>query len=130
MHTRGYLIIHKAGSVRFIKGKVSYRGSTVPQISMNEIALYLDIELPDALFMRPQLQAKITIPPDTAPQTIEAQVMDNCRDAIEKATGLPVRISLVPPEKRCPRCGKMFVPSCAGQEYCGCAPATETNTTG
>jgi hypothetical protein len=69
-----------------------------PSLAKDEIALKISVEVPDALFNRPQLQAKITIPESavTAP-VVDAQVLDNVREILQQQTGLDVSVSLVSP---------------------------------
>lgn len=69
-----------------------------PSLAKDEIALKISVEVPDALFNRPQLQAKITIPQSavTAP-VVDAQVLDNVREILQQQTGLDVSVSLVSP---------------------------------
>lgn len=72
---------------------------TRPALEFNEVAISLSLELPDALFRKPQLQASIVIPKEAAaPQQIEADVVNNVREAIEQASGMEVKISFVEPE--------------------------------
>ncbi len=87
-----YLVVSKSGTVRAVKNK--------PNLGFDEIAIYHNLELPDALFKKPTLEATIMIPEYAAlPQIIEADVVENVKDAIANATGLEVRISLESPSE-------------------------------
>lgn len=67
-----------------------------PDLSFNEIAIHLDIEVPRELFTRPTISAKIEVPPEAAaPTEIDAGVVEDARQAIETATGLEVKIAFV-----------------------------------
>ena len=70
-----------------------------PSLGWDEIAIALEIDLPDALFKRPRLEAKITVPEEAAVTgTIESVVADNVQEAIEQATGLTFSVAVVQPE--------------------------------
>lgn len=82
-----YLVISRGGSMRVVK--------SIPRLDWNEIAISMALELPDALFNRPSLQASITIPEDVVMKTpINAEIMDNVEDAIAQATGLNFTITV------------------------------------
>lgn len=67
-----------------------------PDVVAGEVALRLVVELPDALFVRPQLTARIVVPKESVtPPNVDATVLDNVREAIQAQTGLDVRVSLV-----------------------------------
>lgn len=70
-----------------------------PRLERDEIALSLSVNVPDALFSKPQLRATITIPVDkVTPTTLAADVLDNVRETLSKATGFDVTVRLVEPE--------------------------------
>lgn len=70
-----------------------------PGVDWNEIAMRLEINLPDALFSKPALEAVVTIPESVVmTPTIQSETVLNVQSAIETATGMEVRISLVPQE--------------------------------
>lgn len=73
---------------------------TQPALSSNEVAFKLNLELPDALFTKPRLEATISVPESavSAP-VIEAETIDNVAEAIKKATGLDVRVWVEQGEK-------------------------------
>lgn len=61
-----------------------------------EVAMQLDIEVPDALFQKPTLQATITIDHDIpVAQVLSAEVVEVAQDAIAQATGLQFAVSVV-----------------------------------
>ena len=53
MKTTSWITIKSNGSMRLTKNK--------PGIEWNEVSMRLNIELPDSVFKRPQLQANIKI---------------------------------------------------------------------
>lgn len=64
-----------------------------PFLGSNEIAFKLNLDLPDSLFTKPQLEASISVPESAASATvIEAETIDNVAEAIKTATGLDVRV--------------------------------------
>jgi hypothetical protein len=92
-----------------IEGKESRYGSLsltarmverVPKLKGNEVALRLAIDLPKALFTRPTLEARMTIPDEAVP-TIEItpEVTDNISKIIRESTGLTMSVNVVPFEK-------------------------------
>ncbi len=69
-------------------------------MSSDEVAIFLRIELPNALFEKPQLIADIKVPASAVPKNeITAEVIDNVEEAIKTATGLEMRVSIVEPPK-------------------------------
>jgi hypothetical protein len=87
-----WLTINKKGSARITKSK--------PGLNWDEVAIQLHINLPDALFNRPRLEAEITVPDEAAQsEVIQSAITDNVKDAIEQATGLNFSISIADPEQ-------------------------------
>lgn len=70
--------------------------NNLPSLDVGEVPIKINVDVPDALFKRPQLQASITIPDSavTAP-VVTAQVLDNVREILSQQTGLDVQVSLV-----------------------------------
>lgn len=87
MRVNKWLTISSRGSCRVTKNK--------PSLNHNEITMLLEIHLPDALFQKPQLEAKITVPDEAARAgVIESVVSENVQHAIEQATGLTFSIAI------------------------------------
>ena len=87
MRVLKWLTINRKGSCRITKGK--------PGLDWDEIAIRLEIDLPDALFNRPRLEAKITVPEKAAvPGVIQSVVAENVQEAIEQATGLTFSVAI------------------------------------
>lgn len=72
--------------------------SKVPALGKDEVAIKLDVVVPDALFKRPQLRASVTIPESvvSAP-VISAEVLDNIQEILTQQTGLDIKVSVVEP---------------------------------
>lgn len=89
-----FLIINSRGNVTIRERQ--------PRLAGNEIALKLSLEVPDELFTRPVLEAKMSIPKDAVPKaTITPQITDNIEQIIKEATGLNMIVSVIehPQEK-------------------------------
>ena len=92
MNVKNWLTINSKGSARLTKSK--------PQMLADEVSVLLEVNLPDALFRKPRLQAKIDIPEDAVgPDLIDSGVMENMQDAIHQATGLEFSINVIKSEE-------------------------------
>jgi hypothetical protein len=92
MQISQYIIIKK-------KNKWSY-GSRMtkesPALASNEIAVKVSLEIPDAIFDKPTLQANITIPAEAVSKpVINAEVIDNVQEVIKQNTGFNVKLEVV-----------------------------------
>ena len=86
-----WLVISKGGSIRTRKSK--------PWVRADEVAMKLLVDLPDALFQKPHLEAAVTIPNEAAMgEVLTAEVVENAKEAIETATGLNFSVSVVQEE--------------------------------
>ena len=94
MKVEGFLVIgakkrhswYDASGVRFTKKK--------PNTKASEIAIKLDIDVPDTLFERPQLEASIVIDDDqVSTPVITADVMDNIAETLSEQMGVKVNIT-------------------------------------
>lgn len=67
-----------------------------PKLKGNEISLRLNLEIPDAVFKRPKLEAKLSVP-DTAVSkiAITPDVTDNIERIIKETTGLTMHVGIV-----------------------------------
>lgn len=71
-----------------------------PKLKGNEVALRLQMNLPEALFKRPTLIAKMTIPDEVVPQVdISPEVTANIEEIIKNSTGLTMSVQVVPFEE-------------------------------
>jgi hypothetical protein len=83
-----YLIINHRGAIAIRERP--------PRLSSNEIAVKLELDLPNALFERPTLLARMKIPTEAVPKTkLTPAITDNVEKLIREATGLEMRITLV-----------------------------------
>jgi len=92
MKINKWLTINSNGSARLTSGK--------PDLVWNEISIYLDLNVPDALFKKPRLEATINIPEEAAgPDKLTSEVVENVKEAIETATGLTFSINVIREEQ-------------------------------
>lgn len=92
MKTKVYLKISSTGVVKATKSHVSPGN--------DEITLGVDIELPDSLFRRPQIEASIKVDKEYAqPLTISAETANKVQDAIKQSTGLDIVFKVINPEE-------------------------------
>jgi hypothetical protein len=93
MKVQKWLTISRSGSTKISVNR--------PYMGVDEIAILLNLEIPDALFTKPKLIAQIKVPEKAvAQEQITAEVTDNIEDAIKSVTGLEMRVSVVePPEE-------------------------------
>jgi hypothetical protein len=71
-----------------------------PALNADEIAIHLLMEIPDILFERPTIEARVVVPNEAVPPLrLDAEVLQQVDDAIRSATGLQVILSVAPPEE-------------------------------
>jgi hypothetical protein len=89
-----YLVVKKKnGWMSRLAARLSLKA---PAIKAGEVPVKLTIRVPETLFERPQLQATVTIPPEcVTPPVLDAKVMDNVREVLQKQTGMDIRVSVV-----------------------------------
>ena len=90
MKTTGYLNIKSSGSARFTKNKGG--------LDWNEIAIKIHIEIPDELFRRPLIEAKIEVSKDIVPKPQPTELILNTKDLIEESTGAKINFKVLPYE--------------------------------
>lgn len=92
MRIKCWAIISDSGAVQVRKNK--------PTINVNEVAVMLNFDIPDALFSKPRLVADIKIPEEAASQElITSEVAENVQELVEQVTGLNFRITVEKPEE-------------------------------
>lgn len=74
-------------------GAVTTR-KTKPATRSNEVAVRVHLEIPDTLFERPTLEARVVVPESDVPgPVVTAEVADNIAEALSEQLGLRVHIS-------------------------------------
>lgn len=92
MKVKNWLTINSRGCARLTKGQ--------PPIEANEISICLDINVPNELFRKPRLEAKINIPIEAAgPECMNSEVVENVKEAIKQTTGLDFSINVIKAEE-------------------------------
>lgn len=92
MKVRKFLVVSKNGTAKITANK--------PKLATNEIAIQLNINIPDQLFTKPTLVADINVDEKLATQElISAEVIDNAKQLLSEALGLELRISVVEEDK-------------------------------
>ena len=67
-----------------------------PSMESHEVAIQLTIDVPDELFVKPQLSAQITVPKDAiSPPVIDAEVVDNIQAVVSKELGVNLEIAVI-----------------------------------
>lgn len=92
MKVNCFLTVNSRGSVKVTKNK--------PGLNFDEIAISVNLEVPDAFFHKPQIQATISLPESAATkQSIDAEVLENLEKSIIQNTGIRVQFSALPEEE-------------------------------
>ena len=87
MKVKCHLTVGKNGSTRVTKSR--------PNLNWDEISIALNLDIPDMLFEKPQLQATINVPTEAAsPKEVDVDVLDNIKEAIQEHTGLEIKLTL------------------------------------
>jgi len=65
-----------------------------PDTGAQEVAIKIEIEVPDALFLRPTLTAKIAVPEDAPISTeVPVEVQDNLAALLSEQMGVQIHVS-------------------------------------
>ena len=92
MKVKKWLTINSRGIARLTQGQ--------PGIDADEVSILLDINLPDELFRKPRLEARIEIPKEAAgPDVLNSEVVENVKEAIQQTTGLNFSINVIKHEE-------------------------------
>lgn len=95
-----YIIIKRTGQYVYNRKYTSRMTVGSPALASNEIAIKLSLEVPDAIFDKPALEAKITIPEEAVSKpVISAETIDNVQDLIKQNLGFEVKLEVVTPEE-------------------------------
>lgn len=92
MRTSFWLIVSNKGSTHTRKTK--------PDLGRNEVAIKMNLSLPDALFQRPHLQADVAIDPKNVTTfPLNTEVLQGVKDAVKQSTGVDLNIQIVDPHE-------------------------------
>lgn len=93
-----YIIVSREGRRYSYRLKAEMK-EREPQLNGNEIAVHLRLDIPDALFDRPMLEAKMALPADVVPKVkITPEITSNLESIIKERTGLNLRVGIAPIE--------------------------------
>lgn len=88
MFVSKYLVINSRGGAKITERE--------PRLNGNEISLRISLEIPNALFERPRLEAVMKIPVEAIPRTkIVPSLSDNVEKLIKEATGLTMKVNII-----------------------------------
>lgn len=90
-----YLVVgQKFRDSGWTEGKPTVRTmKTKPSVAPHEVAVWINVELPEALFKRPNLSATISVPESSAPITITPEVQENIARVVQEQLGITLQIS-------------------------------------
>lgn len=91
MKINGYLNIKDNGTARFTKKRTG--------LDWNEIAIKISVDIPNELFRRPIIEAKIEVSNSVLPKHQPVELIINTKDLIEQSTGAKINFSVIPYEK-------------------------------
>jgi hypothetical protein len=74
-------------------GRPSVRTTkTKPDCMSDEIAVAITLELPESLFRRPNLQARISVPESLAPVVITPEIQQNIARVVQDQLGITLHL--------------------------------------
>jgi hypothetical protein len=86
MKIKQWMVINRKGIVRVRKAK--------PGLDWNEIAMQIELNIPDELFKRPTLEATLTV--KDVPNTVyNPEIIINTKDLIEQQTGAKIDFRII-----------------------------------
>jgi hypothetical protein len=88
MKVKQWLVINKNGIVKIRKSK--------PGLSWNEIAMQLNIEIPNELFQRPTIEATLHVKDIPNTGYIVPEVVIQTKELIEQQTGAKIDFKVIP----------------------------------
>lgn len=90
MRVRAFLIVDDRGHVEVRKRQ--------PQLAVGEVSVHMEMEIPDGYFERPVLGVSFSLPDKPEPQQPPVIDMKAIQEAIETASGMEVKVKLLPHE--------------------------------
>ena len=71
-----------------------------PSMEVDEVAIYLTIDIPNVLFARPQIEASIRIDPERVRAvSISEDTMLGLEDLLRERTGLDMHLRIIDPQE-------------------------------
>lgn len=90
MKVEEWLILNRNGVTKVRKTK--------PALDWNEIAIKMKIEVPDELFARPSIEAKLVVK-DIPNIAYNPEIIINTKELIEQQTGAKINFSIIKEEE-------------------------------
>lgn len=90
MKTSSWLIIDRNG--------IKSTRKTKPALDWDEIAIKINLDVPDELFQRPTIEATVTVK-DVPNNAYEPDIIINTKELIEQQTGAKIEFRIVPVEE-------------------------------
>ncbi len=84
-----WLVVNDCAHLRVVKSN--------PGLRCNEIAVQMNLELPDTLFTKPEISATIKVAEDQRPKVISPEIVTNIEQAIKQHTGIEVKLKIENP---------------------------------
>jgi len=91
MECEGYLTVSGSGSVRFTKTKMG--------LAWNEVSIKVQLDIPDELFQRPLITAKLTVDRSIVPEDHDMSLVLNTKELIEQSTGAKIEFKVIKEEE-------------------------------
>ncbi len=92
MNMTRYLIV---GYKKWGKGNAKL-SAKAPSLKAHEIAVKLNLDIPDELFMKPALEADIIIPKESVVAgKIDAEIVEDIKKTVEDGLGIHMHVSLI-----------------------------------
>lgn len=88
MKCNGFLTINSRGTAKFTKSRCG--------LNWDEISIKVEISIPDELFQRPIITAKLEVSKDIIPKPQPMELILNTKELIEQSTGAKINFSVVP----------------------------------
>ena len=86
MKCNGYLSVNSRGTTRFTKTRCG--------LNWDEISIKISMDIPDKLFERPLIEAKIQVSKDIIPKAQPVELILNTKELIEQSTGAKIEFSI------------------------------------
>lgn len=93
MNVPFYLYIRRGGTKYSPRPQVRVT-KTKGNTASDEIVIAVNLDVPEALFNKPQLTASITIPQDVVPEEIKAETIDNIKETLRQSLDLKINFEV------------------------------------
>ncbi len=92
MKEQAYLVIGSTGLRGVRKSK--------PRLNWDEISIRISLDIPDAMFKRPHVEAFIKVGEEAVrPNEISPEILINTKKLIEQETGMKIDLRILPREE-------------------------------